>query len=188
MNAVYQGALKLLSNNVGTPPDQPTRADLDAVLAQALREKFQEGFGYAYNDQKTAPPNKVGNVLYAATASFDSKDRNDAAVQEAVDTIVSSFDFPWGDSEKGLLQEIAGDIKLKIQRSFSLDQVALPYNFWDTMTHNREYYYADDSKNPINGQAVLIYCNGSATSQGSAVKRSFVYFIGVYYEMEKEEW
>lgn len=47
------------------------------------------------------------------------------------------------------------------------------------MSHDREYSYSDDSRNPLVGKAILYYCNGSVYAQNTTIQRSFIYFIGV---------
>jgi hypothetical protein len=65
---------------------------LDTLLYQALLEKFQETFGYKYQDDKTNPPDKAG-VLFAGRADFNAKDHNDATVNATVQRFMRSDDF-----------------------------------------------------------------------------------------------
>lgn len=108
LSAVYDSALRLVSvsvprvkaalkilifsatkfQNAGTPPLQPSHADLDKVLFQALVEKFERTFGFPYDGKNTAPKSRVGTTIYNGRVGFDSKTHDKEAAKEATEAIM----------------------------------------------------------------------------------------------------
>ncbi|KAF9450715.1 hypothetical protein P691DRAFT_788667 [Macrolepiota fuliginosa MF-IS2] len=190
ISAVYKTALRLNGGDAEHHPDEPTRADLDDLLSRALNKKFYDSFKFRYEGDRTVPDDKEGDIIYACKVSFDSKTSDDAAVAAAVKTIMSSFEFPWGDDEKDLRKSFADDLTLKVKRCLSGNSTSALPNSWDSMSHDRQYSYADSSRNPLACKYDILYCNGNITTQQGNVKNSFVYFAGVVYEVQADggEW
>ncbi|KAF9450722.1 hypothetical protein P691DRAFT_773717 [Macrolepiota fuliginosa MF-IS2] len=186
ITTVYKNALRLNPGDVGPHPDEPTRADLDAFLSRALDKNFRDEFRFAYEGDKTVPDDKEGNILYACKVDFDSKTSDDATVADAVNTIMSAFKFPWGDDEKDLRKSLTEDLALKVKRCLEADPITAPLNSWNSMNHDRQYSYADSSRNIPICRAIILYCNGSVAAQQGVIKRSFIYFVGVLYEIKDD--
>ncbi|KAF9442266.1 hypothetical protein P691DRAFT_779483 [Macrolepiota fuliginosa MF-IS2] len=181
ISTVYRGAMTLVENPDPAPSD-PTRDDLDKLLLDALNYQFKYAYGFDYKGKDTTPGDKVGDVIYFAKVGTDVPGNDDPAAETVVDTIISSLNFPTWDDEAALRNSIHEDFIKSVKRCLAGD--TQPPNAWGVLEHKPQYSYKDTTRNLIISKGVLVFCNGSASGGGQTLKTNFIYFAGVFYEIE----
>ncbi|KAF8810779.1 hypothetical protein BYT27DRAFT_7185557 [Phlegmacium glaucopus] len=158
----------------------PNVDDLTKILTIYGNQKFDKDFSFSYNGNKSSVPDGLGTkgalISGIETLCF-IQDKTAESLKELLQgKIFSDLKLPvWANDQAStdLLNEVT-DIFADILSST-----------WSTSSLERTYFSHNSEENAIKVKAELLCCDYSKTTdQGDVVNFTFLFYVGVYYEVE----
>ncbi|KAF8643561.1 hypothetical protein AX16_008949 [Volvariella volvacea WC 439] len=196
-DVVYGDLIKTLCNSGQsmlseplTVSNPPTKEDLDKIAIAISNAQFRKTFGLEYKGTSTQPEDKssASSAVYACQACIYPELDDTTAVANFVDQqILPGLALPFASQETSLLDSIRRDLIKQVQEALQ----ASSGTSFRNLSQDKSYSYSDDSHAPLETKGLFLFVNATATeaSQNNYTARvSFVYYTGICYDQEADEW
>ncbi|KAF8649231.1 hypothetical protein AX16_005923 [Volvariella volvacea WC 439] len=196
-DVVYGDLIKTLCNAGQSMLDQPvpisnppTQDDLNKVAITVSNSEFKKNFKLDYKGLDTRPEDKSSpsSPLYAYQGfTFIQPGDSDTATDFVDQKILPGLAFPFVSQEPALKDAIRKDLVKEVQTTLqAASDIVLR-----SLTLDKPYSYSDDSHAPLETKGLFLFANAASTeaSQNNYTAHiSFVFYTGIYYDQEADEW
>jgi hypothetical protein len=176
---LYENARKLLEGSSPPHSNNPTIQDLVNVLDTVAKQKFLKNYGYAYQGAQSKPKHPNVKNISSTDGLLNISSDSDPQIVNYIQFLLNNTN-------------VKSQAVLNTSRAQLVDQGRLLFrtpisDAWNALPFDKSYEEPDPTQNPWKADLMMVECNAGLTLDGQGAKYTFIYFIGIYYEMISQD-